>query len=90
MDTCKYIVYRDREYGAEVIALFSPIETHADFARRLGVEPTSAGFFQLYVEHRIGEEPATLARCYGESISLKLKSVPDKDTRLAEKLLGLR
>lgn len=87
MDSCKYIVYEDREYGCEVIALFSPIETHADFARRLGVQPTSAGFLRL--KPSTNGVPIILAECYGESVSLKLKSDQEKDSRLANKLLGI-
>lgn len=80
MDTCKYIVYEDSDYGVEVIALFSPMTQHLDFARKLGVKPTSAGFMRM---------SASRPHCYGDSFSLKLKANPERDERLARRMLGI-
>ena len=47
------------------IVIFSPSLTHADMAKRLGGEILSAGFVDM--EKR---------ECFGESVSLNLKSDP--------------
>jgi len=65
----KYIVVE----GAlcDEIIIFSNIILHADIAKKLGAGVISAGFIKKDWT------------CYGESVSLKLKSRPVEDTELA-------
>lgn len=65
-----------------VIIVFSELLQHSDFR---GFEPVSAGFISIGATDKY--EPS--CTCYGESISLKLKSDPEIDTELARKqILG--
>jgi hypothetical protein len=50
--------------------IFDQTSTHADVARGLSDRPVSAGF--CYLEN--GENGEAKVRCFGESISLNLKS----------------
>ena len=77
MNDTKYIVYTDRD-EIERMVIFSYLDTHADRARGLGLV-ISAGFIS------VGKD----ARCFGESISLGIKS-RDRDTDLARWTLGWR
>jgi len=65
----KYIVVE----GAlsDEIIIFSNVILHADIAKKLGVEVISAGFIKKDWT------------CYGESVSLSIKSRPTEDTELA-------
>jgi len=64
------------------IIVFSNYHTHDEFSK---FNPISAGFISFGVD-RNGNLSCT---CYGESISLRLKSDPETDTELARKqILG--
>ncbi len=73
----KYIKTKDGQ-----IIVFSEIFQHSNFSI---FHPITAGFVSINATEK--HEP-TIA-CYGESISLGLKSDPEEDTRLAElQILG--
>jgi len=61
------------------IIIFSECIRHDAF---LHLKPKSAGFVQFFVD----DEGKVGVNCYGESISLKLKSLPG-DNEIAERLL---
>jgi hypothetical protein len=73
----KYIISE-----SELPVVFSELQTHADVALALfgGEKIIGAGF--VYV-NREGEYV-----CYGESISLRVKSRSDEDSKLLNKMLG--
>lgn len=75
MPTVKYIRTKDNE-----IIIFGEIMQHKEFKE---FDPISAGFISIGVK---GGNPD--CTCYGESISLHLKSIPDEDTKLARRQLG--
>jgi len=77
MDKIKYVMFRN------VPILFSDAFQHSDFKDigEYGDEPTSAGFVSFCAKTNKFE-------CYGESLSLDLKSKP-KDTHWVNKLFGL-
>lgn len=64
------------------ILFFMGIE-HKDVAR--GLKITSAGFCDVWYDELIR---VWKAKCYGESISLNMKSNPDVDTYLLEMVLN--
>jgi hypothetical protein len=73
----KYIRTKEDE-----IIVFSEHQQHSEFR---DFNPVSAGFISFGAKDK--HEP--VCRCYGESVSLKLKSDEDKDTQLATKqILG--
>jgi len=73
----KYIRTKNDE-----IIVFSELQQHSDFRM---FEPVSAGFISIGAPNK--HEPD--CTCYGESVSLKLKSDEEKDTQLAKKqILG--
>jgi len=81
----KYIRTKDNR-----IIVFSELNQHNEFKH---FEPVSAGFISIStkkVEYNVvGEYYETDCRCYGESVSLKLKSNEEEDTALAKKqILG--
>ncbi len=73
----KYIITKDG-----VIIVFPELLQHSEFKR---FNPTSAGFISFGVNKE--ENPS--CSCYGESISLGLKSNPEEDTKLAKKQLNM-
>ena len=75
MRKIKYIVTKD-----EKIIIFSDLQQHNEFEM---FNPIAAGFIQVGISN--GEQ---FANCYGESISLRLKSRGDKDTKLAQRAFG--
>ena len=76
MAKAKYIRTKDNK-----IIVFSELQLHSEFKR---FEPISAGFIVFSTDD--DENPDCL--CYGESISLDLKSKED-DTQLAKRqILG--
>ena len=76
MEKVKYIRTKDNE-----IIVFSILQEHSQFKH---FEPISAGFISIV----IGNDKNPDCTCYGESISLGLKSMPI-DTRLAKRqILG--
>jgi hypothetical protein len=73
----KYIKTKDN-----VIIVFSELLQHKQFKH---FEPVSAGFISIGAEGKY--EPS--CTCYGESVSLDLKSDEEVDTKLARKqILG--
>jgi hypothetical protein len=80
MENAKYIVYREPEFGALAIVVFSPILIHAQVAKALGAEVESAGFVSVGGDGSV--------ECYGESESLQKKCNKVRDSRLAAQLLG--
>lgn len=76
MKQTKYIVFED-DHGLEDIIIFSELQQHANILR-LGLTPVSAGFIEITSES---------LHCYGDSISLNLKSRPE-DTKIAKRALN--
>lgn len=72
----KYIVTKNN-----VIIVFPELLQHSDFKN---FEPISAGFMSIGTK-TVDSYPELDCSCYGESISLNLKSNPIKDTELAKK-----
>ena len=73
----KYIVTKD-----DVMIVFSELLQHSTFR---SFEPVSAGFLSINAD---GKHEPTIV-CYGESISLGLKSREEEDTQLAKmQILG--
>ena len=75
----KYIVINDG--GTEIILHFPPWANHVDICRE---DVISAGFCDIWVE-----DNQMQCSCHGESISLKVKSRPKKDTKLLQRMLGI-
>lgn len=67
--------------GIEQPFVFSELSTHAEVARALGGEVLGAGF--CYIDG-IGQY-----KCYGESVSLKVKSREDVDAAILNRLFGI-
>ena len=59
--------------------VFSEMLQHADVARALGTEVYGAGFCCIVDDKYV---------CYGESISLKMKADPEKDSAKLNRFLG--
>lgn len=74
----KYIRTKDNE-----IIVFGEIMQHSDFRN---FNPVSAGFISFGINP---ESKNPTCSCYGESISLNMKSNPEDDTRLAKMQLGM-
>lgn len=72
----KYVMFEDRNLGP-VPLVFPTVLVHADVARRYGGKVVSAGFVQVS-EDALGRPEF---HCYGESISLNVKSDP-KDSKI--------
>ena len=73
----KYVITK----GGEII-IFPELLQHSEFKR---FEPTSAGFISFGVN---GQGNPSCS-CYGESVSLGIKSNPEKDTELARRQLNM-
>ena len=72
----KYVVTDNKE-----MIVFSELIQHKEFK---SFNPTSAGFISIFVK-----DGQTDCLCYGESISLGLKSYEEKDTYMAKRqILG--
>lgn len=76
MNRVKYIRTKDNE-----IIIFGEIMQHSDFRN---FHPVSAGFISFGI---IKGNPT--CSCYGESISLNMKSNPEDDTMYAKRQLGM-
>jgi hypothetical protein len=77
MARVKYIKTKNNE-----IIVFSELQQHKEFRH---FEPVSAGF----ISFGIGKDRNPDCSCYGESVSLDLKSDEEVDTRLAKRqILG--
>jgi len=73
----KYIIVDDR--GLDLAIIFNPILNHSDFkvmAEGIGTI-TSAGFCHIL----IGSDLEPTVRCYGDSVTLKLSSRPERDAQ---------
>jgi hypothetical protein len=77
MNKVKYIRTNHNE-----IIIFGEIMNHSDFSR---FNPISAGF----ISFDLGKEGNLTCSCYGESISLNMKSNPEEDTLIAKRQLGM-
>ena len=73
----KYIITRDND-----IIVFGETLQHKEFSH---MDPIRAGF----ISFGINKEGNPTCGCYGESISLKLKSDPDLDTKIAKRQLNM-
>ena len=69
----KYIVFKNDQ-----AIIFGEDWAHSDFTRFM--EPASAGFVSINGSERT-------ATCYGESVSLKLKSDTERDSRIVTRIL---
>ena len=68
-----------------MIIVFPELLQHSDFKH---FKPVSAGFILISTK-QVGKYYETNCECYGESVSLGLKSNEEEDTRLAKKqILG--
>lgn len=66
----------DAIFGDDVIVIFSEQISHDIMASCFSDEIVSAGFVKLDNDVKSGNV------CYGESVSLKLKSIPEEDNVL--------
>lgn len=73
----KYVITKERE-----IIVFSELMQHSDFKH---FQPISAGF----ISFGINKEGNLSCNCYGESISLGIKSNPEEDTIMAKRQLNM-
>ena len=73
----KYVITKNKE-----IIVFSELFNHSDFRDN---DPISAGFISFGVNNQ-GNPTCS---CYGESISLGLKSNPEEDTMIAKRQLNM-
>lgn len=79
MTNTKYVKTKDGD-----IIVFSETIQHSNFKNW---NPVSAGFIMFYIDKETGNPNC---KCYGESISLGLKSNPEEDTKRARYQLGMR
>jgi len=73
----KYVVTKEG-----TIIVFPELLQHSEFR---GFEPISAGF----ISFGVNKEGNPTCSCYGESISLGLKSNPEEDTIIAKRQLNM-
>lgn len=64
--------------GNDIIVIFSEQISHDIMASCFSDEIVSAGFVKLDNDVKSGNV------CYGESVSLRLKSIPEEDTKLLQ------
>lgn len=78
----KYVRTQD-----DVIIIFPEYIVHRDFFR---FNPKSAGFVEIDIEFTSPPDTDMRIRftCFGESQSLKLKSIPEEDSKLAQRQFG--
>ena len=74
----KYIIVE--QGGFPIPFVFSDLCTHSDIARAVGGTVTSAGFCFIDEERY---------HCYGESVSCKVKSNGDEDSKILNRMLGV-
>lgn len=85
MNKTKYIVF-ESGYNEDILIFGSTLK-HSDVVNMMRLtkeDIISAGFVAVYSD---GDD--TIARCYGESTSLGIKSRGDQDTFLAKFALSL-
>lgn len=68
----------DAILGDDVIVIFSEQISHDIMASCFSDKIVSAGFVKLDNDVKFGNV------CYGESVSLRLKSIPEEDTKLLQ------
>ena len=73
----KYVITK-----GEVIIVFPGLLQHSDFR---SFNPISAGF----ISFGVNKQGNPTCNCWGESISLGLKSRPDEDTKIAKRQLDM-
>ena len=73
----KYIITEHKE-----IIVFSELQQHSEFKH---FAPISAGF----ISFGVNKQGNPTCSCYGESISLGLKSNPEEDTIIAKRQLDM-
>lgn len=76
MHDTKYIVFESLDHD-EIMVVFPAFIAHLEMSQRVKWKPVSAGF--VYIKNGV-------AICHDESISLDLKSNPDRDNILAKRL----
>ena len=73
-ESVKYIIFDDL-----TVVIFSPIIIHSDMARKYAEKtPQTAGMVKLYDDQ---------VACYGESVTLRIKSDPKRDTDIIKRSL---
>lgn len=77
MYPAKYIITREKK-----IIVFGSVFTHSDFQH---MNPIRAGFISFGVD----PDGNPSCSCYGESVSLDMKSDPVNDTKIAKLQLNL-
>ena len=68
----------------DVIIIFPEYISHDQFKWS---HPKSAGFISMSA-NRCGCDSEIEIKCFGESISLKLKSLPEEDSKIAQRQFG--
>ena len=76
MEGMKYVVYSD-----DTFSIFPPTLNHSDM-RVMGKTPVSAGFVRI--DKVSDESDAIKVACYGDSVSLGLKSRHHEDEEVIE------
>lgn len=87
MKSTKYIVYET--YSTSEMVIFGATQEHAQVALKLGVKPVSAGFLNFNIEKDEYGQNVPVANAYGESVSLDIKSRPEIDSHLANRILSI-
>jgi hypothetical protein len=87
MKNTKYIVYQTPN-GNEEMIIFSATQNHRTIANKFiteinGNKIVSAGFISIYPGN-----DELIINCYGDSISLEVKSRPEKDKKIAKFILN--
>lgn len=78
----KYVVFDNGRH--EDMIVFSDMQQHDQMTRGLPGPAVSAGFISMYTDFG-GDQ---LVECYGDSISLGIKSRPEEDEKIARRVLG--
>lgn len=89
MNKVKYIVI---EGSYREMIIFGDTRQHVDVANKFLNDYNkivSAGFLNICQGFDIAGHPIVSVQAYGESISLNVKSDPERDTKLAKRTLDL-
>jgi len=81
MEKAKYIVVKD-ELGTESMIIFNVVLVHNMVAKPFA-KVVSGGFIQF-----VSEDDKVIPYCYGESISLGIKSRPLTDNAIARYMIN--
>lgn len=81
LDACKYIITNEGP------VMFSSAMVHADVARGIGRDVLGAGFAQFYVDGDQEDDDTISVRCYGESLSLGVKSRGEEDAAIIRRTM---